>query len=67
MMTTYKILFRRIESLKKLVHLPSKLAHPDITYNQLLLLEKDMKDVFQELDKVKCKLNDYTKRRSGPR
>lgn len=63
-----KTIFQQLDSIKKLIYLPPKLSRPDITYSQLLILEKNIEEVFQELQNVNYKLKRYyPNRRSGPR
>jgi hypothetical protein len=65
MTSKYKIIFEHFESIKKLVYIPRRLAHPDVAYSQIIILEKNVKDLFQELEN-KIQLIDQN-RRSGPR
>jgi len=61
----YKKIFNQIDTIKKLVRLPPRLARPDITENQILILEKNVENLFQELENKMIMFNQ--KRRSGPR
>ena len=60
----YKKIFKQIDTIKKLIQLPPRLARPDITIGQVLILEKNLKDIFQELENKILIFNQ--KRRSGP-
>jgi len=60
----YEKILNQIDTIKKLVHLPRRLVRPDITTSQILVLEKNVKDLFQELENKLLISNQ--KRRSGP-
>jgi hypothetical protein len=63
-----KTIFEQLDSIKKLIYLPPKLSRPDITFNQLLILEKNIEKIFKELQNVNYILERYyPNRRSGPR
>lgn len=60
----YKKIFEQIDTIHKLTRLPPRIARSDITTSQILILEKDIKDLFQELENKLLISNQ--KRRSGP-
>jgi hypothetical protein len=60
----HKKIFKHIDTIKKLIQLPPRLVRPDITIGQVLILEKNLKDIFQELENKILIFNQ--KRRSGP-